>query len=182
MTEAGLLANSLPATAPVAGDGTFDLGVEPGSQNLSVSGGPTGWTLRSAMVGGRDVLDTPLEVAPGSTLPPAVLTFSDRHTALSGTLRTGAAQVAPSYFIVVFPADRSLWRAPSRRIKTTRAGTDGAFVVRDLPAGDYLIAALTDFEPDDQLDPAFFDKLVPASAKVTLADGEQKTQDLRIGG
>jgi hypothetical protein len=181
--EVGLAsAASVGAVASVAADGTFELAIEPGTHNLSVSPLPTGWTLRSAIVGGKDVLDSPLEVAPGSTLPLAVLTVSDRHTALSGTLQTGAAQTAPSYFIVVFPADRSLWRTPSRRVKTTRAGTDGAFAVRDLPAGDYLIAALPDFEPDDLLDPAFFETLLPASAKVTLGEGEQKTQDLRIGG
>jgi hypothetical protein len=31
-------------------------------------------------------------------------------------------------------------------------------------------------------DPSFLDSIVPASLKITLGHGEQKTQDLRLGG
>ena len=31
-------------------------------------------------------------------------------------------------------------------------------------------------------DPAFLEPLVPVSFKITIADGEKKTQDLRLGG
>ena len=55
-------------------------------------------------------------------------------------------------------------------------------VTSGLPPGDYLIGALTDFDLDDLLESSFFEKLAAASATVTLGEGEQKTQDLRIGG
>jgi hypothetical protein len=141
----------------------------------------SGWWLKSAVINGRDVLDDALEILPGGDVSGAVLTFSDRLTQLSGTLLTTKEQIAPNYFIAVFPANRSLWRPESRRIRSARAGTDGRWIVRGLPPGDYLVAALTDLDPDELRDPAFLQNLLAASVKVTLGDGERKIQDLRIG-
>jgi hypothetical protein len=66
-------------------------------------------------------------------------------------------------------------------VQSTRPATDGQFAVRDLPAGDYYIAALTDVAPEDLGDATFLAGLVSSAVKVTLAEGEKKTQDLRIG-
>jgi hypothetical protein len=51
-----------------------------------------------------------------------------------------------------------------------------------LPAGDYYVCALTDLDPSDLYDPAFLDQLAPVSFKITLADGEKKVQNLKLGG
>jgi hypothetical protein len=44
------------------------------------------------------------------------------------------------------------------------------------------MAAVTDVSPTEVSDPSFLEQLVGASFKVTLAEGEKKTQDLRISG
>jgi hypothetical protein len=165
-------------------DGRFTIGgiIPETFRPTATMPGPPGWWLRSAMIGTQDMLDVPLVISATGNPPAMVLTFSDRHTALSGTLQTPAGQPAPAYFIVVYPSDRNLWRPQARRIQSARAGTDGKWIVKDLPPGEYLVAALQDLDPLDLLDPAFFDQLLGASAKVTLVDGEQKTFDLRIGG
>jgi hypothetical protein len=54
--------------------------------------------------------------------------------------------------------------------------------VTGLPPGEYRIAALVDVAPGEINDPAFLEQIVAASVKVTLAEGERKTQDLRIAG
>ena len=57
----------------------------------------------------------------------------------------------------------------------------------DLVPGDYLLAALTDFDSADlrndagTVDPAFAQQLLAASIKVTVGDGEEKRQDVRVG-
>jgi len=165
-------------------DGSFEIPhIIPDVYRLTTSvAESSGWWLRSATVNGRDVLDEGLEIAPGGDVSGAVLTFSDRQTMLSGTLLTAKDQIAPNLFIAVFPANRALWRPDSRRVRSARSGTDGRWIVRGLPPGEYLVAALTDLDPDELRDAAFLETLLAASVKVTLGDGEQKVQDLRIGG
>ena len=40
-----------------------------------------------------------------------VLTFSDRHTELSGTVKSSEGDPVTQCFVVVLPADRGLWHA-----------------------------------------------------------------------
>jgi hypothetical protein len=68
----------------------------------------------------------------------------------------------------------------ARRARAIRPATDGRFRIAGLPPGEYLLAALTDVEQGEWLDPSFLEKLVPASVRVALAEGEKKNQDLRI--
>jgi hypothetical protein len=162
-------------------DGTFEVGGIPaGTYGMTSPLSDAGWWLRSVVVNGRDLLDFPLELGPAGDVSGAVATFTDQHTELSGTLQSAANVPAPDYFVVVFSSDRAFWRPASRRIQFTRPGTDGRFTLRDLPAGDYLIAALTDMEPSDLLDASFIERLIPAALPVHLNDGEKKTQDLRL--
>ena len=174
-----------PGVVPMTdASGNFVLdGVVPGSYRIATSftPDPGGWWLRSAMVNGRDILDGPLQVESSTSFAGAVLTFSDRHTMLTGQLEVPAGRTAGEYHIVVFPADRALWLPLARRIRVARPGTDGSYVIHDLPSGAYRLAALTDLGADDLIDPAFFDAILPASIAVTLGEGEQKTQGLRIG-
>jgi hypothetical protein len=175
---------AIPARTPLGADGTFDLaGLAPGRYRVEAAvpaAAGERWWLRSAIVGGRDLLDEGLEAVPGETLTEAVLTVTDRHTRLFGTLQSAAGLPAPEYFVVVFPTDRALWREDSRRIRSTRPATDGAFGFDDLPAGEYLIAALTDVEPDEWLRAEFLAEIAAAGVKVSLGEGERKRQDLRV--
>ena len=129
----------------------------------------------------REGFDCVLSVGPNGASGIA-LPLSDRPSSIAGTLQGTAGRPAPEYYMVVFPSDRALWRAPSRRVQSTRPSTNGAFELRDLPPGAYYLAALTDIEPGDLEDPAFLEMLVPAAVPITVGVGERKVQDLRIGG
>jgi hypothetical protein len=130
------------------------------------------------MVGGRDVLDSALDVA--GDISDAVLTFSDARTQLSGRISTQTGAPGDSLYIAVFPADRSLWRPQSRRITSVRADTDGRWVITGLPPGDYLVVALTDLAPGELWDMSLLAQLLPSGIAVSLTDGEHRTQDLAI--
>jgi len=176
------LAITVSATGSPRADGTFAVaGILPGS--YTVSGQGLGrWVIRSAMVNGRDAVDVPIEFANGTDVTDATVTLSDRSAEVSGTLQTAAGASANEYFVVVFSTDPSVWRPGARRVRSTRPASDGRFVVGDLPGGEYYIAALTDVTPDDLADAAFLAQVAPSAVRVTLADGEKKTQDLRIAG
>jgi protocatechuate 3,4-dioxygenase beta subunit len=166
-----------------ATDGSFALAVMPGryQPRAFLPAGTTGWLLSSALIGDRDVADEGFDVRLGD--PPVALTlvFTDRPAELSGVLQDASGRPAPDYFIILFPADAAKWRAGARRIQQVRPGTDGRYVVRNLLAGEYRLAALTDVAPGDAFDPAFLETLVPHAIALTIGEGERKVQDIRIG-
>lgn len=140
------------------------------------------WTLASSMAGGRDSLDFPLVISPGGNVTDAIITFADKSTELAGTLQDATGIATSDYSIIVFPSDKQYWQPQSRRIQSVRPGTDGKFTVRNLPPGSYMIVAVTDVEPGEWYDPEFLSQLAAAAMRVTLGEGEKKTQDIRIAG
>jgi hypothetical protein len=175
------------AFAPVRDDGTFEvIGIIPGQYRLTATSRTatqlTGIWVRSAVSAGRDLLDTPITFTPGQTPSDIVVTLTDRHSAIFGSLSTPAGQPASDYSVLVFPADRGLWAPDSRRTRSARPATDGAFTFDDLPMGAYLLAAVDDLEPADLADAAFLAAVASAGVPVTLGQGERKRQDLRLAG
>jgi carboxypeptidase family protein len=171
--------------AVVNADGSFTMtGVTPGQYRVmasipNVRPDEPGWVLMSAVFNGRDALDLPLELR--QSVSDALLTFSDRPAELSGSLQDPSGRPSPDYYIVVFAADRTHWSPQSRRIRAMRPSAEGRFIVRNLPAGEYLIAAVTDIEDGEWMDPNVLRQLSTVSMKLTLADGEKKSQDIQVG-
>jgi uncharacterized protein (DUF2141 family) len=142
----------------------------------------SGWSLKAALVNGRDSLDFPFEVRPGSEVSNALLTFGDRTQLLRGTLQDATGRPTSDYTIIVFSADKTYWTPQSRRITSSRPSTDGTYSISGLPPGDYRVAAVTDVEQGEWYDPAFLTQLLPASTPVSLKEGDTKTQDLKLAG
>jgi hypothetical protein len=139
------------------------------------------WALKSVIVAGRDVSDSVFEIQPGQDLAEVAITFSDSMASVVGVVSDGGGRPSSDLSLVLFSADRAQWFQQSRRLRQpVRAASDGRFEFVGLPAGEYYLAALTDFEPDDWFDPVFLDQIVPAAIRVTLKDGEKKTQGITV--
>ena len=151
-----------------------------GGGNQGPSAGPP-WRLGSAIVKNADVLDFPFDVAPSENISGAVVTFTDATQSLTGQLQDSSGRPSSDYTIIVFPADKAMWSV-ARRIKTARPATDGKFSMLNMPAGEYMMAAVTDLMPNEQNDPAFLEQVLRAAFKIMIAPGEQKVQDLKISG
>lgn len=139
------------------------------------------WLIKSSTANGRESFEAPLRVNANEPVDWTV-TFTDKPTNLVGVFQDRGGRAATDYFILVFPTDHKYWTPGSRRVRTTRPATDGAFSAKGLPAGEYFLAAVTDLEPGEWNDPAFLEQLVTFAVKVTLRDGETTTQNLQIGG
>ncbi len=168
--------------------GTFTIeGVPPGQYRFAsmlapMGAGASGWTLKAAMVGGRDALDTPLEVRPGSPIEGVTITYTDVVNEISGTLSDGKGKPISDLSILVFTTDRTQWgSSSSRRLRPAiQPSSDGKFRITGLPAGEYYLGVVTDLEPSDWQDPAFLEQLSAAAIKLTLAEGEKKVQDIKL--
>lgn len=163
--------------ARVTPDGRFTLnGISPGRYTLRLSGG----LEKSAVVDGVDTLDFPLNFTAEHDITDAVITATDKLTELSGTLTDAAGKPAVEYTVVLAAADSRYWTPGSRRILVGRLGPDGRYTFRNMPAGDYLVAAAADLDNGGQYDPEFLKSLANASVHVVVAEGAKQTQDLRV--
>jgi protocatechuate 3,4-dioxygenase beta subunit len=137
------------------------------------------WYLKSAIASGRDLLDFALDIEPNQEIAGAVVTFGDKSQEVSGIIQDATGKPTADYTIIIFPSDARYWQPQARRIQSSRPGTDGRFSFRNLPAGDYRLAAVTDVEPGEWYNADFLSQLANASMSLTLAEGEKKVQDIR---
>jgi hypothetical protein len=178
-----LLGGVSSRSATVNEDGTFEVaGLQPANYEVVVtlpSALSKTWAVQSILHGDGDVRDAPLTFDRGSMRDVKIL-MSEERTELAGTLSSASGQAATDYFIVIFPADRTLWHPHSPRVRVTRPEADGGFTARDLPAGEYRVAALTDVEDDEWRKSAFLESLYDVSIAITVTDGKTTRQDIRI--
>jgi len=163
--------------APIGQDGRFQLtGVFPGKYVLRGGGG----TLKSAIVNGQDTLDFPLDFTGERDFGDAIITVTDKSTELSGALTDAAGKPAYDCAVIAVSADRRFWTPGSRRIALTQINNDGNYTFRNLPPGDYFVAAIADMEPGAQYDPELLRSLSSAGMRVTLAEGQKLSQNLKL--
>jgi Carboxypeptidase regulatory-like domain len=146
------------------------------------SGAPTGWTLKGAFLGERDVSDVPLDLD-STDVADVILTFTDRPASLSGTVQLTERAARDGVAVIVFPADSKAWvetGANPRRMRKVATTDTGAYDVKALPAGAYFVAAISETVAGDWQDPAFLEQLATSATHVQIDHGEKATQSLRL--
>jgi hypothetical protein len=150
-------------------------------QNQPVQGIRTaigGWWLKSIVVNGRDILDAPLDIRQGTD--DAVATFTDQVSEMSGTVKDAQGSAATDLFVVLFSPDRASWFFNSRRVAAVRVDSEGRFVIRNVPPGEYRAIATADLEPNEWFDTAVLERLAATATPITITDVEKKTVDLTV--
>jgi len=172
------LTSGLPPVA-VAADGSFtSYEVPPGQYRFTVPT-PSGWLVKSATSGGRDLAELPFDLK--ENLADVVVTVTNRGARIVGTVRDAVSAPDAGAGIVLFPIDPRQWvdySAYARGIKDTRAGRDGTYAIADLPAGEYFVVAVPQADIDwTQHD--FFEMLSRIATRITLTEAEERVVDLR---
>lgn len=172
----------LPAIS-VDGDQFTVGGIIPGKYRFS--SGPPGirspvgrWWLKSALVGGREILDEPLDIQASAT--DAVLRWSEWASELSGRVRAGDGAPGRAAWVVVFSRDPRSWFFNSRRVAAVRTAADGGYTIRNLPAGDYLAIATRELEHNEWFDPEALRELAPGAVPVRITGDDSTTAPLVI--
>ena len=155
-------------------------GVAPGRYRVTASGLPAGWSLASAVFGGKDAADHHLLVEAGEDVTGGVLKFTARTGEVAGAVTNASGEPVSVRSVILFPSDRAQWVPQSRRIHVAQPAADGRYVIRGLPAGEYRIAAVESPEPGQQFDPAFLTQIAPGAMTIRIGDGEKRMQDIRV--
>ncbi len=166
--------------ARVQDDGTFQVTGLLGDRYVRVTGLPAQWMLKSIVLDGMDVTDTPIPFAGSTPVTGLQIVVTDRVTQVTGrVLQRG--QPVKDYSVVVFADDATKWAFPSRFIASGRADDNGQFSVKALPPAErYLAVAVDALENGEATDPEFLARLRDRGTPFTLADGESKALDLTL--
>ena len=142
-------------------------------------GRPIAWSLKSVLVDGTDVIDTPVELSAleGKRVE---IVLTQRRGDVSGTVTDARGEQALDYVVVLFPEDEDQWTPFSRFIATGRPDQAGRFALPALPPGRYLIQALDYLEPGEERNPETLGRLRIGATSFQLAEGESRTVNLRV--
>jgi len=179
-TESGATLGPNP-NARVDKDGKFTLdGVSTGGHWIRLAGQLRGWSLKSVIVDGSEVVDTPINLRSGQQVNNIVVTFTSRLAEINGTITNQSNQPVTDFTVLAFPFDTTLWRPQSRQISTARPDQTGKFQLRGLPPGNYYLATVDPAEQGEWFEPAFLDQHRLGAATVVLGEGDTQTKDFRI--
>jgi hypothetical protein len=155
-------------------------GVPSGLHLIRLVGNTHGWTLQSVTIGGRDVTDTPIEIRAGEIVSNIAIALTNKLTEIGGLVTDQRGQPATEYTVLAFPTTMSLWRPQARQILTARPDQTGRYRLHGLPSGEYYLTAVDPAEQGEWFEPAYLDEHRIGAARITLAEGDLKTQDLRV--
>jgi hypothetical protein len=162
-------------------DGTFtSVGLASGKYLVRVLNSPPGWMFRAATYQGQDVSDVPLDLR-GDDAAGVVLTFTDRWSSLSGTVRGARGEADPEATVLLFTTDAQQWTDygfTPRRLRSASVTRQGSYSFSSVAPGEYYVVAVSGEEAGWR-EPAYLQRLASIAEVVTVDDGEHRTLDLR---
>jgi hypothetical protein len=153
----------------VKDDGSFEVANVFGLNRITVSPLPTGWVVRSIEYQGRDLADVPVDVRGGQRFDGVTIVLSQSLPKVRGTLLDERGQPIDGS-VLMFPEDAAKWGEDARLVKTARPDPAGAFEIRNVIPGAYLLAPLEYVRDGEWADPAFLETLRDQSKRVRVDD------------
>jgi hypothetical protein len=166
--------------ARVREDWTFEAKGLSGRRFIRVMGPPAGWAMKTITLNGQDVTDSAIDFKSGESVSDLEITLTQRLPRISGTVHGDRNAPAGDYVVVAFSPDSRKWGHQTRYVRTARPDQSGTFVMKDMPADDYLLVALEYLEPGEEGDPELLERLRRGATPVTLSEAESKTVTLKL--
>jgi hypothetical protein len=164
------------ATASPGIDGTFRLNnVAVGEYRLQV-GMPANSYLKSALVNGADILESPLVVS-GIAAGNMEIVISSNSGKIQGSLLDGGSDPAPRAQVVLVP-NRS--RGRTDLYKTAITDADGKFTFGGVPPGEYKVFSWQSIEPFGWFDPELMEHSESHGAPVHVSESSVENVVARI--
>ena len=166
------------ANSPVDTAGQFRIvGVR---GRVRVTGGGAGWFVKRVLVRGVDVTSPGFDVT--ADLDGIEVVLTNQVTTITGTVRDIRGIGRNDFIVTFFPVGQfESWERQSRQ-RTIRPDPDGVYRIRNLPAGDYLAAAVPamSLPIEGEWDPAFLEKVRPSAISFKLAEGQSLPLNLTL--
>ena len=108
--------------------------------------------------------------------------LTNQVTTITGTVRDIRGIGRNDFIVTFFPVGQfESWERQSRQ-RTIRPDPDGVYRIRNLPAGDYLAAAVPamSLPIEGEWDPAFWEKVRPSAISFRLAEGQSFPLNLTL--
>jgi hypothetical protein len=125
----------------VSADNRFTLTGLFGPQVFRIMGLPPSWALKSVIVNGRDVTDTPMTFEGREQITGMQVVVTDRITKVTGTVTDAQGQPVETASIMVLAQESERWSEGSRYLGQAMART-GTWTITGLPPGDYFAVAV----------------------------------------
>ena len=168
-----------PGGGVIAEDGTFELGNLTGKV-LFRAATPPNWTLRSVTIDGEDMTDTAYEFK-GAQGPSEVrIIMTDKLTEVTGSVTDDRGRALANYVVILLPEEPITGTVAMRYTRTTRPDQQGAYSVRGLPPGRYVLAAVQTLEQGREWEPEFQSRVRDVARSLTLREGQSVTVDLKL--
>ena len=164
--------------ATVNDDFTFEMKVPPGRYILRMAGPINDWYLHAVRLNGLDVTDNGFDVANASVTDVAV-EVTAKPSGATGKVVDENGQPVRDAWVVVFAQDPQHWNSPTRYVTAGRPNLNNVYTTQ-VPAGEYFAIALNDVEQGEWNDPDFLAQLRDRATRVSVADGERTTVDLKL--
>jgi len=164
---------------------TFELsGVLPGRYTFGESFTSGSFTVAAVEYGGQDVMATPLVVTGAGDIRDLVVRMVSQRITLSGRVTASNGAVPQDAAVIIFPADRAMWRdygITAARFKTASVTAAGTFPSpAGLLPGEYYAAAVRQEDRMRWTDAEFLNALASRATRVRLVAGSPTTIDLRF--
>jgi protocatechuate 3,4-dioxygenase beta subunit len=167
-----------PAPFTVHEDWTFEVSAMSG-RRIVVPIAPAGWFLKSAQLNGQDVTDTPLDFREND-VNGLELVYTRRATTVNATLTLPEGRKVADYNVLVFSSDDRRWTIWSRYVSVARPNQQGAFVIRNLPPGQYVAVVVGSLSAGEWQDPEFLRQLRDGGTGVPFSLGEAATANVQL--
>jgi hypothetical protein len=161
----------------VESDGQFaSVGAPAGRYVITASGLPDGWSLESAMLGGRDISSDAFDLGAADVVG-VTIALTDRPASMGGAVTSASGASDSAATVLVFPTDPLLWTgsgADPRRLRSARTDARGQFLLSGLPPGSYFAVAIPEAMAGDWSDPAVLQGFARTATRIDLGPHESR--------
>jgi protocatechuate 3,4-dioxygenase beta subunit len=160
-------------------DGTFVLNnVADGEYQIRIEGAPDDCYLRSALLGGEDVLASGVSIAAGRVRGPLEIAMNCAGGILEGTVTNEQLSPVPGASVVLVPDTER--RGMTHLFKTTTSDQYGRFSLRGVAPGEYKAFAWQKIERGAYQDSEFLRRYEDAGKPVTMREGGRFSVQLEL--